>query len=296
MTATTLFGWPGPGAGRGLATFEVLGVPSDFGNGIASGSRYAPAAIRAASIDMPCAATGVDHGDVGADRRGDWPDVLVAVERAAADVIARGGRPAVLGGDHAISYAAVAAARRHPVLNIVWFDAHTDYCRLPPEGWHNHKQVLRRIAALEHVGRIVQIGHRGMTYFDESAQFTRLSVIPARAAPALSPGELLAALPADQPVYLSIDIDVLDPLTAPGTGHPVPGGLSLACLTELACAVVAHRDVVGLDLMEVNPMLDVDGRTSRAGAAILASLASALCRDRRGCGEKAMDKGGAQTW
>ncbi|MGH8080125.1 MAG: arginase family protein, partial [Lysobacter sp.] len=77
-------------------------------------------------------------------------------------------------------------------------------------------------------------------------------------------------------VYVSVDIDAVDPRFAPGTGHPVPGGLEVAKLAELAGVIAAHRPLVGLDLMEVNPLLDLDGITSEAGARILATVLAAL--------------------
>lgn len=287
MTAATLFGWPTHATGSGGTIVEVIGVPSDFGNGITSGARFGPAAIRKASLAVPCGGAGIDRGDIGGDRRGDWQDVLDEVERTVAAVIGRGTRPIVLGGDHGISYAAVAAARTCRPLNIVWFDAHTDFCRLSAEDWHDHKQVLRRIAGLDHVGRIVQVGHRGITYFDEAARYARLSVITAREACRMPATALLDRLPPEEPVYLSIDIDALDPQCAPGTGHPVPGGFDVAQLSERARTIAEQRDVVGIDLMEVNPLLDVDGMTSAAAAVLVAAVVPALCRPIAAASSKA---------
>ncbi len=278
MTAATLFGWPAEMPSSGRAAIEVLGVPTDFGNGMTSGARFAPAAIRKASLAVACDGIGLDRGDIGRDCRGDWQDVLEDVERMVGDMIRRHVRPIVLGGDHAISYAAVAAARTYRPLTIVWFDAHTDFCRLTSEAWHDHKQVLRRISLLGHVGRIVQVGHRGMTYFDEAERFSRLSIVTAHEAQTILAHDLLDRLPAGDPVYLSIDIDAIDPRWAPGTGHPVPGGLSVPRLSDLARTIVENRHVVGIDLMEVNPMLDIDGRTSAAAAALIAAVVPALCR------------------
>ncbi len=92
---------------------------------------------------------------------------------------------------------------------------------------------------------------------------------------------MLDILPTSVPVYMSIDIDVLDPRWAPGTGHPVPGGLSPALLSRLARTVVAHRRVTGMDLMEVNPPLDHGGITVDTAARILAELLSVGARSSR---------------
>jgi agmatinase len=287
MNAASLFGWPAATAQAPGEAIEVVGVPSDSGNSIASGARFGPAAIRTASLAFRPDAAGIDHGDIGNVHGCDWEDVLCQVEEAVEEIVARGSRPIVLGGDHAISYAAVAALRSCRPLNIVWFDAHTDFCAWPESSWHNHKQVLRRIGGLDHVGRILQIGHRGMTYSNEALRFDRMKVVTAGEA-RTSPAEaLLEQLPSGEPVYMSIDIDAVDPRWAPGTGHPVPGGLTVARLGELARLIASNRAVVGVDLMEVNPLLDHREMTGAAAAAILAELVPELMRSREASGSGA---------
>ncbi|MDJ0642706.1 MAG: arginase family protein [Erythrobacter sp.] len=276
MTKAGLFGWPKVRDCDTAAGIEVFGVPSDLGHSYLSGTRQGPAAIRAASQSSHISLAGVDHGDCGRPYEQDWKDVISDVEAKTAEILSRGACPVILGGDHAVSYAAIAGAGMFDPINIVWFDAHTDFCSWTPADWHNHKQVLRRIAELPHVGQIVQVGHRGITYFDEIDRFDRLRVIRAGEAEA-SLSAVLGALPGHEPVYMSIDIDAIDPRLAPGTGHPVPGGLSVETLSDLACAIVDERKVIGMDLMEVNPMLDCDGMTSAAAVSILESII-----DRRG--------------
>jgi len=276
VTEPSLFGWPSEAATAAAAGIEVVGVPSDCGNGIASGARYGPAAIRAASLDVFPPASGIDHGDVGEVHRCDWEDVLTRVEQVVSAIVRRGACPVVLGGDHAISYAAVAALRDRRPLNIIWFDAHTDFCAWQGGNWHDHKQVLRRIASLDHVGRIVQVGHRGITYFDEVRSLDRLTVITAGEAQRCDAAALLAHLPVDEPIYMSIDIDAVDPQAAPGTGHPVPAGLRVARLCHLARCAASSRETAGLDLMEVNPLLDHRNMTSNAAARILAEILPTL--------------------
>ncbi len=280
MTMVSLFGWPGA-TGRDLGdSLEIVGVPSDSGNSIASGARMAPAAIRRASLGLRPDAIGIDHGDIGCVHGCDWEDVLEQVQETVEAIVRRNSVPIILGGDHAISFAGVAALREHRPLNVVWFDAHTDFCAWQDVSWHNHKQVLRRIAGLDHVGRIVQIGHRGITYFDEAGRFERVKVVTAGAAQRSCAEAILEHLPPDEPLYMSIDIDAVDPRWAPGTGHPVPGGLSVARLSELARAIARKRHVAGLDLMEVNPLLDHQDMTSAAAAAILAEIVPELMRPR----------------
>lgn len=292
----TLFGWPAAAASR--AGIEVLGVPSDAGNGIASGARFGPAAIRRASLALSMSDidgigragiehVGIDHGDVDFIHDCDWADALLRIQALVEGIAARGAVPIVLGGDHAISYAAVAALQGAGALSVVWFDAHTDFCAWPGGDWHSHKQVLRRIAGLPHVERIVQIGHRGITYDDESTRSTKMHVTTAAEATAMRVDLLLERLPSRQPVYISVDIDAVDPRWAPGTGHPVPGGLDVVTLGALARAIAAARDVLGVDAMEVNPLLDHRDVTSAAAASILAQIVSGLS-ERSGAGRPAL--------
>jgi agmatinase len=264
------------------AGIEVIGVPSDSGNGAESGGRFGPEAIRRASLGLPSLSfDGVDHGDVDCVAHCDWPEVLAEVQGVIQGMASRGSLPVVLGGDHAISYAAVAALQGAAPVNILWLDAHTDFCRWPGGQSHNHKQVLRRINGLGHVGRILQIGHRGIAYFDESRLSEKMRVITAGAARTLSSERLLEFFPADQAVYISIDIDAVDPTCAPGTGHPVPGGLSAALVSGIARTVISNRDVVGLDMMEVNPLLDHQDITSMAAANILREVLATFAQGRR---------------
>ena len=277
MTESGLFGWKAPVCGQTDVEIEVVGVPSDLGHSFLSGTRHGPKAIRQASSAIRTSVHGIDHGDIGQACEQDWHDVLNDVQAMVTNIFSRGSRLLLLGGDHAVSYAAVAGAACFRPLNIVWFDAHTDFCNLTSDDWHNHKQVLRRIAALPHVGRIVQIGHRGITYFDEVERFERIDIIGSAIA-TRSLQTALGTLPVNEPIYMSIDIDAVDPRWAPGTGHPVPGGLSVAGLRELAGAISSARAVIGVDLMEVNPMLDRDEMTSTAAVSILAGIVPNLER------------------
>lgn len=276
MSAPALFGWPSATPNPMGNAIEVIGVRSDGGNSIASGARLGPQAIRRASLNLHPEALGIDHGDI----EGLQEDLLQRLEDAVEAIARRESTPIILGGDHAISYAPVAALRKRRPLNILWFDAHTDFCAWANESWHNHKQVLRRIAGLPHVGKIVQVGHRGITYFDEVSRYSRITVISARVAARAGADAILKHLPAGEPLYMSIDIDALDPRSAPGTGHPVPGGLSVAQLAEWARAIAFGREIAGLDLMEVNPLLDRQDRTSAAAAVILAEIVPALMKSR----------------
>jgi len=288
LAPVSLFGWPSRSRSRTPGScVEVVGVPSDSANGIESGARFGPQSVRRASLSLvPPKIAGIDHGDLDLTQDHDWPDLLEPIQRVVEEITARRSLPVVLGGDHAISYASIAGLHARGPLNVVWFDAHTDFCAWSGGESHNHKQVLRRISGLAHLGRIVQIGHRGMTYLDESRLSDKMMVVTAAAAATLRSETLLEFLRPDQSVYISVDIDAVDPNAAPGTGHPVPGGLSPALLIELAGLVMSNRHVVGLDLMEVNPLLDCGNLTSAVGANILLQLVSALAQERETSGAR----------
>jgi agmatinase len=281
VLANGLFDWASGSASLSRqGGIEVVGVPSDFGNTYVSGTRLGPTAIRRSSLRLPRPTVhGHDHGDIEVFDGADWVDIIERVRRSVSDIVAAGAFPLVLGGDHAVSYAVVSALDRIGPMDIVWFDAHTDFCRWEEADWHNHKQVLRRIAGLPYVERILVIGHRGVTYFDESQQWPTINVVgcPSQGQSMSIPDVWLRS---ERPLYLSIDIDVLDPCTAPGTGHPVPGGLDLETLCALIRTLSLDRRVVGADVMEVNPSLDYVEMTSMAAAKALSVLVNAVARQR----------------
>jgi agmatinase len=270
----SLFGWPEqrqapPEAGA----LCVIGAPSDHGNVISRGSARGPDAIRLASLDSASpAAQGLDLGDVD---RSDSPDPETYMDRVAAAAYGlseRGLCPLLLGGDHSITYAPVSMLARSRDLCLVWFDAHTDFSPWSGRTFHNHKQVLRRIAELEGVSRIVQIGYRGITVGDERSLGANASVVTTARARLLDEPALLALVPAYLPCYVSIDIDVVDPFWAPGTSAPVPDGLLPRQVEALLRTLVRHREIVGADLVEVNPALDLGSTTSRVAAELLGAI------------------------
>ena len=195
------------------------------------------------------------------------------VQRAAADLLAADKTPVVLGGDHATPFGAIrAVAARHPGLGILHIDAHADL-REAYEGFTwSHASIMhnvtRRITRKGGVATLVQLGIRdlGEAEHHEIARKkgrdeTRIaSFFDTRLRARLLGGatwaglcqEIVAELPGK--VYVSVDIDGLDPALCPDTGTPVPGGLTFAELVELLHALVrSQRQVVGLDLNEVAP-------------------------------------------
>ena len=188
--------------------------------------------------------------------------------------------PLILGGDHSITYAPVAALQQTRDICLIWLDAHTDFSPWQGAHFHNHKQVLRRIAGLTGVRRIVQIGYRGVTTGDERHLCDKCVVVPTSVARQLDEQALLALVPTDLPCYVSIDIDVIDPFVAPGTSSPVPDGIGPLTVKNILRALVNNRRIVGVDMVEVNPILDQDSATADIAADLLAEIAQHWSRQQ----------------
>ncbi len=214
------------------------------------------------------------------------------VRRATAALLAAGKIPGIVGGDHSVPFGAIAAvADRYPQLGILHVDAHADL-RVAYEGFRwSHASimdnVLRDVAG---VRRLVQVGIRDfceqeldsiagsggrvVTHFDREWQRRRLR----GAAFDASCREAIDALP--EHVYVSFDIDGLDPALCPHTGTPVPGGLSFAEAVHLIAAVVeSGRRIVAFDLVEVAP--GDDEWDANVGARLLYQLCGAALHSRR---------------
>ena len=184
------------------------------------------------------------------------------IELTVSEVVAAGAIPVVLGGDHSITEANVrAVAARHRPLGLVHFDTHTDTGTEVFGVERSHGTPMYRLVRDGHVApsRYVQIGLRG--YWPGEAEFawqraqgiTAFPMHDVRDRGIREVVERAVAAVGDGPVFLTVDVDVLDPSMAPGTGTPEPGGMTSVDLLW-ACREVARRlEVVGLDVVEVLP-------------------------------------------
>lgn len=255
----------------------VYGIPFEGRVNQRKGARDGPAEIRRASdlIETYAPALGADLADVALADAGDVPvpdgEPRAALEAIGAElraVLDPAQRWVVLGGDHTVTAAVVGAAlAHHPELRVVQFDAHPDLRRAYLDEPWNYASAMSRV--LDRLGpeHLYQVGVRtGDREEWEPPRGTR--VFPAWAGPARAAAAAIRPEVAGQPVYVTIDIDVLDPSVAPGTGAPEPGGLAvpdlLAALRELDAATV-----VGVDLVEVAPRWDPSGRTAITAACIV---------------------------
>jgi agmatinase len=276
---STLFGLPGPGV-TGAAAVVIAGVPFDAGNGVLPGAGSAPGALREHSLGPDAAASGsraalrrqkipaADHGDVAwvPGEPGEWLDRRIGQVCDAA--LRSDARVLFLGGDHSVTFPVVRHLQMGGPLAVLWVDAHTDTAS---DGVGlNHKNVARKILDLPNVAALVQVGFRGFTQENEvDWKLDRRTLLTSGDFRRRGPEAVLASLPPDLPLYVSLDIDVLDPAHAPGTGTPVPSGLGPAEVEMILDEAACGRRLVGCDLVEVNPGRDVSDRTLSLATTLL---------------------------
>lgn len=259
----------------------IFGGPYDRTSSFRRGSAHGPAAVRWASQSIETyspvlradleGAHLADAGDL--DLGSLEPEAAVDVVTARIMELAAGSRtiPLLLGGEHTLTLGAVRAlAGAHPGLQIIQLDAHTDL-REEYEGRRIcHATVMKRIVEVVGAQAVVGVGIRAGTReeFALAQSFahsgTRLAIPPAV-------WTHLAA----RPVYITIDIDAIDPSEAPGTGNPEPEGLAAADVLAFVRQLGELR-VVGLDVVEVAPPYDPSGRTAVLAATIVREAVLAL--------------------
>jgi agmatinase len=262
-----------------MAKVALLGVPWDEHSSFARGAALAPEAIRAA-LRSPSTNLSTESGkDLEADPRlTDAGDVeippgdaaLEAIEQGAATVLASGARLLALGGDHAVTYPLVRAhAARYPGLTLVHLDAHPDLYDEFEGDRLSHACPFARILEAGLVRRLVQVGIRTMNA-PQRAQAERFG------AETIEMKDWLPdlALEAAGPVYVSIDLDVLDPAFAPGVSHSEPGGPSTRDVVRFVQRL--RGSIVGADVVELNPTRDPAGLTARVAAKLVKELAARL--------------------
>ena len=282
------------------ADVAFLGVPFDGATNDRPGARFGPAAVRDASVRYQAPALAgwldpergvhllrgarlLDVGDVDI-RTVDLMENFDRMTEAARLVRSSGAFPVFVGGDHAITFGLVRAfddpsgsspSGRSPAggkLTVVQFDAHQDFTDEKFGVRYSHDNHMRRISELPHVGRIVQVGIRSLIERREpweAALAMGVQIIPAERIVRLGVEEALAGLQVEGDCYVTIDIDVLDPAVASGTGYPEPGGLSYYQVREAVWNVMRRCRLVGFDVTEVNPVYDFSAATARIAARLI---------------------------
>ena len=253
------------------AQIVLFGAPYDSTTSFRPGTRFGPAAMRAESFgietysmlqdrDLVDDASVFDSGDLelpfGA------PDAaLDMIEARAAEILDAGKVPFLLGGEHLVTLGSVrAVAKRYPDLHIVHFDAHADLREDYLGVKLSHACVLRRCHDILGDGRIFQFGIRSGTR--DERQFMKDGHVTTELFSDTTLSEVLKKIGSKTPVYLTVDLDVIDPSEFPGTGTQEAGGLAYSRLVSDVLRICAELNVVALDNVELSPSLDPTGRST----------------------------------
>lgn len=301
----------------GDAHFAVLGVPFDGAVGYRPGQRLAPRAIRDLSTRyaLPWGAGNPGYWDIQDDqwylagcRLVDVGDAdplytdLEHLDRSVASLVGAITRaraiPVVLGGDHSITYPVLRAlapcfapggiytGRR---LHILQIDAHLDFTDTVAGFARSNSSPFRRAAELPFVGTITVVGVRGIRTNPEAyaAAVQRGNrIVTMHELRRAGIDAVLEHLPRGEPLYVSLDIDGLDPAIAPGTSSPEPSGLTYDEVRAILRAAAGIGRIVGLDVVEVNPYLDPGGATSLLAARlVIEAMAFAYDGERTSAGK-----------
>jgi len=259
-------------ATRGVPT--LLGIPFDGHSSYLRGSGDAPVKIREAlrsdasnswsesGVDLGVAGAYEDAGDLEFSER----DALATIEAGVGALMDQGKRPVLLGGDHSITYPIMkAVARRHAELTIFHFDAHPDLYDEFEGNRLSHACPFARIMEAGLAKRLVQVGIRTINRHQrEQAQRFGVEVVEMRGLPAYE------KLKSAGPVYITFDMDVLDPGFAPGVSHREPGGMSVR--EAIAHLHRIEGEIVGGDVVEYNPVRDVAGLTATVAAKLVKEI------------------------
>jgi len=253
----------------------IVGAPMDFTASFRPGSRSGPQVIRMVS-------TGLEEYSVYQDKDlmnhnyydlgdiilpfGNVTESLNRIEATAHKLLENGKFPIFLGGEHLISLPVIKAmASRYPDLAVFHFDAHADLRSDYIGEKQSHATVMRYVSELLGNKRVYQFGIRSGTReeFEYAKEHTNLYVDQI-----IEPLAQLVANWDSRPVYVSIDIDVVDPAFAPGTGTPEPGGCSSQDIIK-ALLMLSRLPIVGIDIVEVLPMIDQSQRTALLAAKLV---------------------------
>ena len=278
----------------------AVGIPFDTATSFRPGARFGPEGIRSASvllrpyhpaleIDVLDALTVVDYGDLPV-APGDTEGTYRRIEDGLAPLVEAGVFPLVLGGDHSITLPELRAlARRHGQMALVQLDSHTDTWDEYFDQKYFHGTTFKRAAeeGLLEPAASVQAGMRGSLFAASDLKDARalgFTVIPSEELRALGPqgyARTVRERVGDRPVFLSFDIDFLDPAFAPGTGTPEVAGFSTAEALAFVRALAGIR-LVGCDIVEVAPAYDGPGQATALAAANIALDLLALYAISRG--------------
>lgn len=256
----------------------LIGLPTDINSSYLRGCGHAPLRVRELmSADMmnKISESGlhlgtdfefVDHGDVqlaGSDEQ-------FLIERAVVETIEAGFTPLCIGGDHSVTYPIMKAiARRFGPVSILHIDAHPDLYKNYQDNRFSHASPFARIMEDGLASRLVQVGIRTLTrHQKEQAQRYRVEMIT------MAEIEAVSTLTFNGPLYISIDLDGLDPSQAPGVSHHEPGGLDIRQLLSIFHTI--KTPVIGCDIVEYNPERDLNDMTCAVVLKLIKELSALM--------------------
>lgn len=260
------------------ARIVLYGAPFDSTTSYRPGTRFASRMMRAESygletyspyqdLDLEDAAV-FDGGDLELCF-GDTQKALDDIHDFAADILKDNKLPLLIGGEHLVSLPAIQAVyEKYPDLCVIHFDAHTDLRDDYLGAKLSHASVIRRVWDFVGDGRIWQFGIRSgeRAEFYWAKEHTHLQKFN------FDGLENAVAQLKGKPVYLTIDLDVLDPSCFPGTGTPEAGGVTFMQLFNAMLSVIQGCQVVGCDLVELSPMLDASGASTATALKVLREM------------------------
>ena len=290
------------------ADVVIIGAPFDSGTSYRSGARFGPMAIRSTDYlphdgSRPHLALGVDPlKDLRVVDAGDieMPPTetelsLNRLEDAVHAVTAAGAIPVILGGDHTIAWPDIAGVARHlgaGRVSVIHFDAHADTGEEQWGSLYGHGTPMRRLieSGSARGDRFLQVGLRGywpepptLAWMAEQGMrwFEMTEVVGRGLDACLDEAETIALDDCDG-VFLSIDVDVVDPGMAPGTGTPEPGGLTGRQLLDAVRRLAIRLPIVGIDVVEVAPAYDSADVTAMLANRVVLEVLSGIAVRRRG--------------
>jgi arginase len=264
-----------------LERVAILGVRYDGSSSYLRGSADAPPLIREvlwSDVGNPWSELGVDlsaaplddEGDLMPEAAGGSTEARSTIEAAVRRILESNRRPLVLGGDHSITYPVLRAMRsRHPKLGILHLDAHGDLYDEFQGDRFSHACPFARIMEEGLADRLVQVGVRTLNRHQRD-QARRFAVEMIE----MKDWTGSHALEFDQPVYLSFDLDVIEPGLAPGVSHREPGGLTIRQAIDIIHSL--RGVLVGADFVEFNPVADPTGLTASVSAKLVKELAARM--------------------
>ena len=300
----------------------IIGAPYDGGTSHRPGARFGPQAIRltdylphdgrrphlALGVDPLTELTVVDVGDVEMPG-GEIEKSMQRLEAAVLQVASAGAIPVVLGGDHTIAWPDVTGVARHVGwgrVSVIHFDAHADTANIQFGSLIGHGTPMRRLidSGAARGDRFLQIGLRGywpdpetLAWMEQQGMrsFEMTEVVERGLDSCLIEAMAIATDECDA-VFLSVDVDVVDPGSAPGTGTPEPGGLSARQLLDAVRRIAMEVPLGGLDVVEVSPPYDHAEITAFLGNRVVLEALSGIAWRRRGAARSRATASRAGPW